>query len=44
MVANPFFTLANEGNRGVYVPASSMPANEAVLDARAYQHKLGHVF
>lgn len=29
MVANPFFTLANEGNRGVYVPASSMPANGA---------------
>lgn len=25
MVANPFFTLANEGNRGVFVP--SIPAN-----------------
>jgi len=29
MVANPFFTLANEDNRGVYVPASSIPANGA---------------
>lgn len=29
MVENPFFTLANEGNRGVYVPASSIPANGA---------------
>lgn len=27
MVAQPFFTLANEGGRGVYVPANSIPAN-----------------
>jgi hypothetical protein len=29
MVDNPFFRLANENNRGVYVPASSIPANGA---------------
>lgn len=29
MVSNPFFNLANEGNRGVFVPASSIPANGA---------------
>jgi hypothetical protein len=29
MVATPFFRLANEDNRGVYVPASTMPANGA---------------
>jgi hypothetical protein len=27
MAATPFFTLANEANRGVYVPLSTMPAN-----------------
>lgn len=27
MVTTPYFTLANEGSRGVYVPLSSMPAN-----------------
>ncbi len=27
MVSDPFFRLANEGNRGVYVPAESIPAN-----------------
>lgn len=27
MVQDPFFRLANEGNRGVYVPAESIPAN-----------------
>lgn len=27
MATTPFFTLANEGNRGVYVPLSSMPSN-----------------
>jgi len=27
MVADPFFRLAEEGNRGVYVPLSTMPAN-----------------
>lgn len=29
MVANPFFTLPNEGNRGVFVPLSSMPVGGA---------------
>jgi hypothetical protein len=29
MVAEPFFRLANEDNRGVYVPLASMPANGA---------------
>lgn len=29
MVTEPFFRLANEGNRGVYVPLSTMPANGA---------------
>ncbi|MEZ0487705.1 TonB-dependent receptor [Fibrella aquatica] len=29
MVADPFFRLANEANRGVYVPLNSMPANGA---------------
>ncbi|WP_247233924.1 TonB-dependent receptor [Telluribacter sp. SYSU D00476] len=29
MVTEPFFRLANEGNRGVYVPLASMPANGA---------------
>ena len=29
MVADPFFRLANEDNRGVYVPANSIPANGA---------------
>ncbi|AWG21562.1 TonB-dependent receptor [Flavobacterium faecale] len=29
MVNTPFFTLANEDNRGVYVPASTIPANGA---------------
>lgn len=29
MAANPYFTLANEGGRGVYVPLSTMPANGA---------------
>lgn len=29
MVADPFFRLANEANRGVYVPLASMPANGA---------------
>lgn len=27
MAANPYFTLANEGGRGVYVPAASINAN-----------------
>lgn len=29
MVAEPFFRLANEGNRGVYVPLTTMPASGA---------------
>ncbi|MFD1141229.1 carboxypeptidase regulatory-like domain-containing protein [Larkinella insperata] len=29
MVAEPFFRLANEDNRGVYVPLSTMPTNGA---------------
>ena len=29
IVAEPFFRLANEDNRGVYVPLSTMPANGA---------------
>ncbi|MEZ0540263.1 TonB-dependent receptor [Fibrella arboris] len=29
MVADPFFRLANEDNRGVYVPLASMPSNGA---------------
>lgn len=29
MADEPFFRLANEGNRGVFVPAASMPANGA---------------
>lgn len=29
MVAEPFFRLANEDNRGVFVPLASMPANGA---------------
>jgi hypothetical protein len=29
MVEQPYFTLANEGNRGVYVPASTIRANGA---------------
>ncbi|MBO0948882.1 TonB-dependent receptor [Fibrella forsythiae] len=29
MAAEPYFRLANEDNRGVYVPLSSMPANGA---------------
>lgn len=29
MVADPYFRLANEGNRGVYVPLSTVPANGA---------------
>ncbi|MBE7169156.1 MAG: TonB-dependent receptor [Williamsia sp.] len=44
MVAQPFFTLANEANRGVYVPLSSMPSNGAGdwLQGRI-SNKLGRV-
>ncbi|QJW90862.1 TonB-dependent receptor [Spirosoma taeanense] len=44
MVADPYFRLANEDNRGVYVPLSSMPANGAGdwLQGRISQ-KLGRV-
>jgi hypothetical protein len=41
MVANPFF-LANEGNRGVYVPTSSMPANGAGDWMQGHINKMGH--
>lgn len=44
MVADPYFRLANEDNRGVYVPAATMPANGAGdwLQGRISQ-KLGRV-
>lgn len=44
MAARPFFTLANEDNRGVYVPLNTMPANGAGdwLQGRISQ-KLGRV-
>ena len=32
MVANPFFTLSNEGNRGVYVPANSINTGNGNTD------------
>ncbi|TCD12739.1 TonB-dependent receptor [Pedobacter frigidisoli] len=32
MVANPFFTLPNEGNRGVFVPTTSIAAGSGVAD------------
>jgi hypothetical protein len=32
MAANPFFTLLNEGNRGVFVPTSSITASNGVAD------------
>ncbi len=32
MVAEPFFRLANEGNRGVYVPANTIPENNGAAD------------
>ncbi|WP_323134258.1 outer membrane beta-barrel protein [Tellurirhabdus rosea] len=44
MVANPYFRLANEENRGVYVPLNTMPANGAGdwLQGRV-SNKLGRV-
>jgi hypothetical protein len=44
MAIQPFFTLANEGNRGVFVPLSTMPSNGAGdwLQGRISQ-KLGRV-
>lgn len=44
MVAQPFFRLANEGDRGVYVPLNTMPANGVGdwLQGRISQ-KLGRV-
>jgi hypothetical protein len=44
MATDPYFRLANEDNRGVYVPLSSMPANGAGdwLQGRVSQ-KLGRV-
>ncbi|WP_231460443.1 MULTISPECIES: TonB-dependent receptor [unclassified Pedobacter] len=32
MVANPFFTLSNEGNRGVYVPANTIIPGNGTTD------------
>lgn len=32
MVVNPYFRLANEDNRGVYVPAASIPASNGAAD------------
>ncbi|MCX2576099.1 TonB-dependent receptor [Pedobacter sandarakinus] len=32
MAANPFFTLPNEANRGVFVPTTSITANNGVAD------------
>jgi len=32
MVDNPFFTLANENNRGVYVPVSEINASNGAAD------------
>ena len=44
MVYDPYFRLANEGNRGVYVPASTIPANGSGdwLNGRV-SNKLGRV-
>ncbi len=44
MAVNPFFKLANEANRGVYVPLATMPANGSGdwLQGRISQ-KLGRV-
>lgn len=44
MAATPYFTLANENNRGVFVPVATMPANGAGdwLQGRISQ-KLGRV-
>ena len=44
MAVDPFFRLANEDNRGVYVPLDKMPANGAGnwLDGRISQ-KLGRI-
>ncbi len=44
MAVQPYFTLANEDNRGVYVPLSSMPSNGAGdwLQGRI-SNKLGRV-
>jgi hypothetical protein len=44
MAIQPYFTLANEGNRGVFVPLSTMPSNGAGdwLQGRISQ-KLGRV-
>lgn len=44
MVAEPFFRLANEGNRGVFVPLNTLPANGAGdwLQGRVSQ-RLGRV-
>ncbi|NML24091.1 TonB-dependent receptor [Pseudoflavitalea sp. G-6-1-2] len=44
MVTTPFFKLADEGNRGVYVPLSSMPSNgSADWTKGRISNKLGRV-
>ena len=44
MVKDPYFTLANEGNRGVFVPLASMPANgQPDWKASRISTKLGRV-
>lgn len=45
MVNDPFFRLANEGNRGVFVPANSIPVDNGQPDWKAgrISNKLGRV-
>lgn len=44
MAATPYFTLANEDNRGVYVPLASMPVNGAAdWQQGRISNKLGRV-
>ncbi len=45
MVEDPIFRLANEGNRGVYVPADKIPANNGQPDWKdaRISNKLGRV-
>ncbi|PIF44645.1 carboxypeptidase family protein [Chryseobacterium sp. 52] len=43
MVANPYFTLANEGGRGVYVPASSIQGAKVDWKAGRINPNFGRV-
>ncbi|WP_442591738.1 carboxypeptidase regulatory-like domain-containing protein [Pedobacter sp. AW31-3R] len=43
MVTTPFFTLENEGGRGVYVPASSIKDNSPDWQQGRISNKLGRV-